>query len=190
MATVRWSVRERRDSVRRAYLRSDAAAALCYMVCGLGFGAAPTLVLLLDPYGRIADVGDAAVFALVHLPAVAFLLGGGLWLRSSVAQLRPWEDRVWLEGPDLWWIRHHPARLGAEPIRVTVADIRQVRLADDDSPVVVRTVDGTDHPVTDLGTAAERGALVEGLSALVGSGTTRTSAEHPPRRPLRRTPPS
>lgn len=182
MATpTRWSVRERRDSVRRADHRGDAAVALGYMVCGLGFGAAPTPILLLDPYVRIADGGDVAVFVLVHLPAVAFLLGGALWLRSRVGQLRPWEDRVWLEGPDLWWIRHHPARLGAEPTRVTVADIRQVRLADDDSRVVVGTVDGTDHAVTDLGTAAERGALVEELSVLVGSGTARTGAEHAPR---------
>ncbi|WP_204007109.1 hypothetical protein [Virgisporangium aurantiacum] len=128
----------------------------------------------------ITDMGDVAGFVMVHLPAVVFLLGGGLWLRSSLAHLRRWEDRAWLEGPDLWWIRHHPASPGAEPNRVTVADICQVRLSDDDSRVVVRAVDGTDHSVTHLGTAAERAALVEELLIRVGPGTAQTRAEHSP----------
>ena len=141
---------------------------MCYIVLGVGYGAGSTAIAFLsDPVGRV-DSGYVGGFLLFNVPAVACLLGGGLWLRSSIAQLRPWEDRAWIEGPDLWWIRHHPARPGAEPTRVTVADIRQVRLADD-ARVVVRTVDGTDHPVTDLGTAAERVALVEELSVVVGA---------------------
>src|SRR5688500_15487709 len=67
------------------------------------------------------------------------------------------QRRVWLDDLDLWWRRHHDA----EPTCVERSDVVEVGAGE--RTVVVRTVDGVEHTVTDLGTPAERVALATAI---------------------------
>jgi hypothetical protein len=91
-------------------------------------------------------VGMGAVFAIL----------GSAGVLVSVRALRPARDRIWVDDGYVLWIRWYPGTYMAEPSRTAVADIVEVRLAEGDRAVVVRTADGVDHTVTDLGTASER----------------------------------
>ena len=136
------------------------------------------LALVVDSVDSIGDVVGILCGGLV---SVAGAVGSGAWTWDSLRASRAWEDRVWLDDTDLWWHRHHPRE--PEPTRVARADIVEVRLGKGDSTLVVRTVDGVDHTVTDLGTAADRIALGTAIGDLVASGVARIHPELPPAPP-------
>jgi hypothetical protein len=79
------------------------------------------------------------------------------------------------------WIGWHPGTDRTEPDHVAMADIVEVGLADGDAAVIVRTEDGVEHTVTDLGTPSERIRLATEIGALVGPGAARVHPEQPPR---------
>jgi len=114
----------------------------------------------------------------------------GIWVGAMQARavwraLGRREDRIRLDGTDLWWIRHRPALRAAEPQRVDRSKIAQVRLGDGDGSVVLSTVDGTDHVLTDLGTPAERGALATAIGDRVAPGVAWVQPVLPPKLPRR-----
>lgn len=113
-----------------------------------------------------------------------FAVLGSAVVLASVRGLRPVRDRIWVDDGYLVWIRWHPGTYITEPSRVAVADIVEVRLTEGDRAVVVRTEDGVDHTVTDLGTASERIGLATAIGAAIGPGATRVHPEQPHRLPL------
>ena len=133
-----------------------------------------------------APAGAVAAGAYAVLGLGVAVLGGAV-VRSAVRELRPPVDRVRLDHRDLWWVRRCPGWPDIDPTgptRVARSDIVEVRLDPEDS-VVVCTVDGLDHFVTDLGTTAERVALATAIGDAVGPGIARVQPGLPPELPHR-----
>ena len=103
------------------------------------------------------DGGDVAGLVGWLVIGPAFVALGRMMARDAHRELRRIEDRVWLDDIDLWWSRHHDA----EPTRVERSNVVEVGAGE--RTVVVRTVDGVEHTVTDLGTPAERVALATAI---------------------------
>jgi hypothetical protein len=112
---------------------------------------------------------------------VAFAALGLTSSVRSVSWLLPAYDRIWIDDGYLLWIRWHPGTHRTEPDHVALADIVEVRLSDGDAAVVVRTEDGGEHSVTDLGTPSQRIKLATALGAVIGPGSASVQSEQPPK---------
>ena len=162
-------------------LAGDLIAATSMTALGLAYVAGILLAIWFDP--------DDSLASRIAMAFGGFLAGaigicyGTVRARAAWRTLRRREDRIRLDGTGLWWMRHRPAARAAEPQRVERAQITQVRLGDGDGSVVLSTVDGTDHVLTDLGTPAERGALATAIGNRVAPGVAWVQPVLPPKLP-------
>jgi len=158
----------------------------------LWWGIGCTVVGVLWTVGPVlvsAAVADTAGWnwlwvGFIAVPGAGFAVLGSWAVVTSVRGLQPARDRIWVDDGYLMWIRWHPGTYRSVPNRVAVADIVEVRLAEGDAAVVVRTGAGVEHTVTDLGTASQRIGLATAIGAVVGPATTRIHPEQPQRLPL------
>ncbi|GAA0900517.1 hypothetical protein GCM10009557_76590 [Virgisporangium ochraceum] len=148
------------------------------MWVGAILGCGNGLPLLTMSIGLWHEVPVAIGGPFLALGATLAVVGGALFV-SGLRRGRPHEDRVWADDTDLWWVRHRPRVADAEPARVARRDIVEVRLSADDRAVVVGTSDGADHLVTDLGTLADRTALIAAIGATVAPRTARIDPASP-----------
>jgi hypothetical protein len=176
---VRWRVK-RSLAGRRGDIANELVSGSIMLVYGL---AAVGLGVLLIVFMWPPSVGEAAGSLVWALGGVVLITVCVVSVRAPLRELRRREDRVWLDEADLWWTRHRPAVPGAEPERVSRAEIVRVRLADDDAVVVVDTADGIEHVLTDLGSLADRVALANAIGDRIGPGTARVHPESPPELP-------
>jgi hypothetical protein len=132
--------------------------------------AATTNVTGWDWLWIVATVGVGAAFTALALTSST----------RSVSWLLPPHDRIWIDDGYLLWIRWHPGTYRTGPNHVAVTDIVEVGLSDGDAAVVVRTADGGEHSLTDLGTPSERIRLATAIGAAIGPAATRVHPEQPP----------
>lgn len=177
----RWRIRDTRKG-RRGYFANELFGAGFMALCGVVWLAAFVLLIIVEP---IDDPGDVVALFGALLAGVVCTTGGTVFVRSTLKEMRTREDRVWLDGADLWWIRHRPKERGAEPSRVTRAEIVEVRLSAGDRAVVVRALDGTDHTVTDVGSRDDRAALAQAIGGAIEAATAVVHPQLPPDLPAR-----
>jgi hypothetical protein len=160
---------------------SDVAAATSMIVVGTGYLTGAVLLIYLNRDDTLANLFLVAVGACPG--GILMVCYGTVRARAASSTLRRREDRIWFDETGLWWMRRRPARRGAEPRRVDLSHITQVRLGDGDGSVVLSTVDGVDHVLTDLGTAAQRSTLALAIGDHVRPGVARVHPVLPPTLP-------
>ncbi|GAA0951819.1 hypothetical protein [Virgisporangium aurantiacum] len=163
-----WRIREpRRGEQRRTRLGTRRRELVDQRRAGIGIAGVGVFWIVL-PSVLFAvvpdrDGGDVAGLITWLVIAPAFVALGRMMARDAHRELRRVEDRAWLGDRFLCWSRHDRA----EPTCVERSDVVEVGTLD--RAVVVRTVDGVEHTVTDLGTPAERRALATAIGeALAG----------------------
>lgn len=170
--------RDRRLGKRRTELTDERTVGVIFIGTGVCWVVLSTALFLFVPD---ASGGDVTAFGFWWLVGVGCLVAGTMWVRSAVRQLRPVEERVWLDDRDLWCA----AASEAEPRRVTRADIVEVGLGPGDATVVVRTVDGREETVSGLGTHERRIEVAAEIGDAIAPGVGRVHPELPPDLPRR-----
>jgi hypothetical protein len=176
MSPVRWRIK-RSLRGRRGHLANELGCSIFMIVMFAGMIVVMVGVLLFTP-DLDGEVIVAAIFWIVA--SILMIAGGVAMAREPMRELRRREDRVWLDETELRWTQHRPRLRGVEPDRVDRSEIVQVRLDSGDDWVVVTTTDGAEHPVTSLGTLAERAALAREIGARLGPATARVHPTTPP----------
>lgn len=169
----RWRIRQRHTDARGAW------AGLGLTGFGLACVVGAVLLWAATPGPDDQDVGG---FLFLLCLGIGFGWSGAALAWSSRRGLRKRAVRIWLDGRDLRWREH--GRL-EDAGRVARSDVAEVGLSLGGYRVEVRTVDGVEHVVTDLGTPSQRLALAMALGNAVEPGDNKVAPLLPPVLPVR-----